>query len=51
MAGEAGAAAAVVLSGGKDARLELVGRGRLELTGPAVLAPAPPRVLAQVVHG
>ena len=55
-AGEAGGAeaegaAAVVVCGGKDARLELVGRARLELTAPAVLAPAPPRVLAQVVHG
>ena len=50
---ESEAAAAVVVCGGKDARLELVGRARLELklTGPVVLAPAPPRVLAQVVHG
>lgn len=48
---ESEAAAAVVVCGGKDARLELVGRARLELTGTVVLAPAPPRVLAQVVHG
>ena len=44
-------AAAVVVCGGKDARLELVGRARLELSAAALLAPAPPRVLAQVVHG
>ena len=44
-------AAAVVVCGGKDARLELVGRARLELSAAALLAPAQPRVLAQVVHG
>ena len=47
----AATAAAVVVCGGKDARLELVGRARLELSAAALLAPAQPRVLAQVVHG
>ena len=39
----AATAAAVVVCGGKDARLEL--------SAAALLAPAQPRVLAQVVHG
>jgi len=53
------AAAAAAAGGGteaallvpKEGRLDLVGRGRLELSGPAALAPVPPKILWQVIHG
>lgn len=44
-----GAEAALLVP--KEGRLDLVGRGRLELSGPAALAPAPPKILCQVIHG